>query len=437
MTKNITPEYEIRKRLAGSLLADWREKSARINEEGDLERTTQEDIAGRANLTSKRVFQWEKGDLPSKRNKLVDIVRAYQYKDRRKANEFLQALHLPPMWYVADLSDDEWRSCRSTEPAVFAPAQFQAGIIKLSLIRMVGGDGQTRYTYPDGISTVFHNTQLVLPQRIHDNYNYLLDMRKRESAGAVFKQRNMVRLDDYEIMLSDPGDAPCPLLLHVSLTNYFDMMVTNRSLDTILAKDNATLREDYAADPLELRNSILANPLAVNLSLVTSKDCMIYVARRGYKVATNSNGWGPAVSGTGNSMVDLDESRQYNPFITAQREAYEEVTQPYRPDKSEITIFGLARTLGYCFPFLFGELRLNMCEDDLRSFIPQDNWETIGLVGIPFTIDEVVAFMKKLNQEMTANDKMAIGTTIFSLYESLIYQYPDQRMEILKMLLKS
>jgi hypothetical protein len=277
----------------------------------------------------------------------------------------------------------------------------------------------------------------VLPQDIHDNYHYLLDLRRNECPGAVFEQRNMVRLDNYEIGLSDPGDEPWPLILHVSLTDYFDMMVTNRSLDTRLPGSGSLLRDTYALDPVDFTGSRLANPLAVNLSIVTKKDSKIYVAKRGSKVATNPNGFGPAVSGTANPLFDLDGSRKYDPFLTALRESYEEVTQPYRPNRSDITIFGLARTATYYFPFLFGELRLDISEDDLRSFVPQDIWDTRGLIGIPFTVDHVIAFVEELYQIMVQTRDNRIATTIFSLYESLIYQYPDRRMEIMAMLSKA
>jgi len=313
-------------------------------------------------------------------------------------------------------------------------SEFQVGILKMPLVRVIGGDGQTRYNYPGGIRTVFHNTRLVLPQDIHDHYHELLRARREESPGTVFEQRNMIRLDDYEIGLSDPDDRPYPLILHVSLTDYYDMMVTNRSLDTKVKGGRMSLRDVYAGDPLDFATSELSNPLAVNLALVTNKDMKIYVALRGKKVATNPGGYGPAVSGTANPAFDIDFQRNYNPFLTAQRESYEEITSPYRPALSEITFFGLARTLRYYFPFLFGEIRLSMTESDIASFTPQDNWDTRRLVSIPFTVEGVIDYIKQIYRYMKENDDDSPGTTVFSLYQSLIYQYPDQREKINDML---
>ena len=309
------------------------------------------------------------------------------------------------------------------------PSEFQAGDMKLHLVRVLGGDGKIRYCHPDGIQTIFHNKSFELPQHIGDYYNWLLKRRRSEAKGAAFESRHMVRLDDYEFGLTDPYDEPYPLILHVGLTDYNEMMVTNRSLNTQLPKSRLLLREIYAKDPLDFRGSGLANPLAVNLSLVTTKDWKIYVARRGQKVATNPAGLGPAVSGTANPL-DFEGRGKYSPFLTAQRESYEEVTRPYEPEFSEVVFFGLARTLEFYFPFLFGELRLDLSEEDLRSSTPQDNWDVSGLISIPFEIQEVVSFMKKTYRYMVEQQDRGPGTTLFSLYQSLIYQYPERRTEI-------
>jgi transcriptional regulator with XRE-family HTH domain len=315
---------------------------------------------------------------------------------------------------------------RRTASLRLTTSEFQVGVMRVPVVRIIGGNGRVRYTHPDGIQAVFHNRSFRPPQDILDNFNWLLRQRREESGRAIFQQRNMVRLDDYEMGLSEPYDEPYPLKIHVSLTDFETMMVTNRSLDTKLPGSTLTLRDIYAKDPTDFAGSELANPLAINLSLVTTKDRKIYVARRGSKVATNPGNFGPAVSGTANPLFDFETPGKYNPFLTAQREAFEEVTQPYRPEFSEFVFFGLARTLTFYFPFLFGELRLIASEEDIRSLMPQDNWDITGLVGIPFTIDAVTSFIKKLYRYMVENQDFYPATTIFSLYQSLIYEYPDE-----------
>ncbi len=427
-------------------MIDQRNKRGIIGDNLDYHRERQADIAARLNISSKTIWTYEHGSIPSDRAKLLDVLKAYRFTERGKANAVVQALNLLPRWPMPDLLDSEWSQIRHIESAKStsvaqpsietAPQPFRVGAITLPLVRIIGGDGNIRYESPNGIQAIFHGTRLVLPQEIHRNYHYLLALRKEESAGAVFEQRNMIRLDDYEVKLSDPNDEPWPLILHVCLTDYYEMMVTNRSLETTLPESNLSLRSMYATDPTDFRTSKLANPLAVNLSLVTSKDSKIYIASRGSKVATNPSGFGPAISGTANPLFDMDNPRNYSAFLTAQRESYEEVTEPYKPRFSEITFFGLARTLTYYFPFLFGELRLDIDEAGLHSYLPQDNWDTRRLVSIPFTVDAVLGYIKRLYRRMREFDEPRLGTTIFSLFESLIYQFPNQRHDIIRSLSK-
>ena len=49
----------------------------------------------------------------------------------------------------------------------------------------------------------------------------------------------------------------------------------------------------------------------------------------------------------------------------------------------------LARTFKARFPFLFGELRLPITASQLLSPMPSQNWESRGLIGMPFTLDAV------------------------------------------------
>src|SRR5437588_12729919 len=90
--------------------------------------------------------------------------------------------------------------------------------------------------------------------------------------------------------------------------------------------------------------------------------------------------YGPAVSGTGSPLLDCDADGRYNPFRTAQREAFEEATGPLLPDLSWITFFGLARTFKARFPFLFGELRLPITASPLLSQVPSQSLASRGLI---------------------------------------------------------
>ncbi len=320
------------------------------------------------------------------------------------------------------------------EAALLNPVRI--GDMVFPMRRLIGGDGKTRYRFPDGIICIQNREKLVLPPEIQQAYPTFLEKRRMQAfeRGAVFEQRDHMRLDDYEIGLHGLEDAPWPLKLIVSVTDYHTIQATNYSIEETLP-GGATIREKYATDPGNLKNSVLGNPLAVNLSVVTA-DRKVYISVRGKKTAATHAGFAPAVSGTGNPHTDCNEKGIYTPFLTAQREAAEEITG-YRPDFTDITFFGLARTLRFQLPFLFGEIRLrNMTSKELESSFPRDTWETEAFLALPLKIDVIVAFIREVYREMEEKNIVGSATyaALFSLLQSLRYEYPDDWTRIVRKL---
>ena len=311
------------------------------------------------------------------------------------------------------------------------------------LIRVfIGGDGHTRYTYPDGIKCKWASDDLVLPIDMQQFKSKFVDLRQKEAEtrGAVFVNRRHARIDDYEIGLHGLEESPWPLKLTISETDYFTIQATNASIDEILP-GGRTIREKYATDPNEFKSSVLANPIAVNLSVVTA-DNKIYVSLRGRKTAVNPGGFAPAVSGTGDPLKDCEQNvgsnSLYNPFLTAQREASEEILA-FKPQLQEITFFGLARTLRYQYPFLFGEVRLKgVTSKELESQFPVGEWESEGLVSMPLEVDHVITFTRDVYKEFDEKKILSTGTyaAIFMLLQSLHYEYPDDWEGIIRLLIK-
>ncbi len=267
--------------------------------------------------------------------------------------------------------------------------QFQVGDVLIPVYRFLGGDAKTRFHHPDGVSANVPTDTFVLPAEIAAIEDGLLARHRAEAEKrkAVFVNNPMIRLNQYDWDQDGPTEEIKRLRLDVGLTDYFTMRVTNSSVDERLA-DGERIERRYAGALDDLAGSQLANPLATNLSIVTA-DRMIFVSQRSLRVAWNPGGYGPAVSGTGSPLLDCDADGRYNPFRTAQREAFEEATGPLLPDLSWITFFGLARTFKARFPFLFGELRLPITASQLLSQVPPQSWESRGLIGMPFTIDAV------------------------------------------------
>ncbi len=142
------------------------------------------------------------------------------------------------------------------------------------------------------------------------------------------------------------------------------------------------------------------------------------------------------MSGAGSPLLDCDADGHYNPFRTAQRDAFEEATGPLLPDLSWITFFGLARTFKARFPFLFGEPRLPITASQLLSQVPSQSWESRSLVGMPFTIDAVRQWIVQRYRDQIGLRGLsaAVGTTFFSLLQSLLYEYPDEWLRVIETL---
>jgi len=311
-------------------------------------------------------------------------------------------------------------------------SQVRVGDVVIPVYRIVGGNGKIRYEYPDGIVCNAPAVVFNLPPDIAQVKDALVEKQHKEAQlrGAVFENRPMVRLNQCGWGLREGDDQGWPLHLDVGLTDYFTMSATNVSISEKLP-DGSTIEKKYAAPLDDLVNSQLANPLATNLSVITS-DRKIYIAQRGLRVGWNPGGFAPAVSGTGNPTLDI-ENGVYNPFLTAQRETIEEATSPLVPDLAQITFFGLARTFKYRFPFLFGEVRLDVTSEQLESQVPLDSWETRGLVAIPFSIEGVTNWISKQYRDVVGRRGLgtAVGTTLFSLLQSLLYEFPDDWQKVI------
>ena len=96
------------------------------------------------------------------------------------------------------------------------------GNVLLPLRIFVGGDGKTKYKFPESIICIWSREKLTLPEDVLECYSRFLEKRRQEAAKrkAVFENRDHVRLDDYEILISGVEDSPTRLKLFVSTVDY-------------------------------------------------------------------------------------------------------------------------------------------------------------------------------------------------------------------------
>jgi hypothetical protein len=72
----------------------------------------------------------------------------------------------------------------------------------------------------------------------------------------------------------------------------------------------------------------------------------------------------------------------------------------------------------------------------LLSQVPPQSWESRGLIGMPFTIDAVTQWIVQRYRDQIGQRRLsaAVGTTFFSLLQSLLYEYPDGWLRVIKAL---
>ncbi len=125
-------------------------------------------------------------------------------------------------------------------------------------------------------------------------------------------------------------------------------------------RDGQTIRQKYAGEGIDFRESHLANPLAVNLSVVTA-DRHIFIARRGKKTGVNEQGGlVPAVSGTGSPEFDTTPHGTYDPFNTAVRRLPKNDESLSSFTRRDHFLWLELRVRSNFFPFLFGEARIDI-----------------------------------------------------------------------------
>jgi hypothetical protein len=166
---------------------------------------------------------------------------------------------------------------------------------------------------------------------------------------------------------------------------------------------------------------------------VITSDNQICLVQRGQRTAILAGGFQPAVSGDG-QPEDLSQDGTYDPFHTAIREAKEECLG-LLPDAriQDVCFFGLGRWMKTRFPFLFGEIRVNATAKQLLSFTPpHPDGERFF---IPFTVESVTAWISQRYQDMYfGRSSWPVASPIFSLLQSLRYQYPDRWLEVVERL---
>lgn len=89
--------------------------------------------------------------------------------------------------------------------------------------------------------------------------------------------------------------------------------------------------------------------------------------------------------------------------------------------------------MGTQFPFLFGEIRVPITADEVLAHHP--TMPEGQRIQLDFTIDAVCSWIRKHHlAHYDGKQTGVIGTTLFSLLQSLHYQFPDRWLEVVRAL---
>jgi serine/threonine-protein kinase len=236
-----------------------------------------------------------------------------------------QALYRPTARELSTLLRGFVRIAAEQKPSqrVFSPRYDDDKIVRcnpnvvLPIVQMVGGDGITSY-HSDSSGRqdiiVQSTSQLLqLPPDVFSVTDEYIRRKKKEAEITPyrFEDNQQVRIDDFGWTSERRADAVLsPLSIKTSLTNYFATHRTHFCIDTRLP-DGMSIRRKYGGPHDDFDGSQLANPLCVNLSVVTQKDDYLVLAERGRRAAGNPGGrqgeaavYAPAVSGTADLEKD-------------------------------------------------------------------------------------------------------------------------------------
>ncbi len=340
--------------------------------------------------------------------------------------------------YVLHATEAEMRLLRhfGVEPHVYPPVMV--GDVKMPVHVFVGGDGVTKFERgqieccgPGKVGDLSY--QYSLPPDVQEFANEYLPAREKECRvqGKVFVNNRQVRLRgaSWGSPNAAGGLDNRPRRLDLGWTWYFHTAVTNMKTDERLP-EGRTIGQAYAAPIDNLHECRLSNPIATNMSVVT-KDNQTFYGQRSHKVQTLAGGYQPAISGDG-QPEDLDQDGVYDPFHTAFREGTEECFGMLPAEAVNcITFFGLGRWMKTRFPFLFGEIRLNVTSKQLLGIKPTQEWKGVRL-HMPFTVESVTQWVSEKYQDMYfGRSSWPVASPIFSLLQSLRYEYPDRWLEVI------
>ena len=210
----------------------------------------------------------------------------------------------------------------------------------------------------------------------------------------------MPRLNNVVQGREKPGDQRGEIIIDLSLTTFGRWFTTNCSLDAkVISKGSPssgsrkTIRESYCLNPLDLSTSVLANPVGVDVCLISRNPNQIphnqFILRKRSNQILLDEGCHQVADTGYMSLAHTDSSDCPSPFVTAIVETQQEVGDALDLSIDDFKLLGIAIKWEDLHASFFGFIESSLPASEIVSGFRRDAYEG-SLSAIPFTPTDVL-----------------------------------------------
>lgn len=236
----------------------------------------------------------------------------------------------------------------------------------------------------------------------------------------------LVRISNWEQEGETQNNLRGGLRLVLELTTFDTYLTTNRSLDYMVIPSDSTgqgfstdtIRHAYVRFPYDLKHSVLSNPLAVMVAIISRsanqepRDQVI-IQYRGDTVASYRNRYQVSAAGYV-SMAHKDQNHNPNPFVTAIAEAKEEVADCLSTlNPAEFNLIGLAISWVDMLPLAYGYIVTSIPARQLTGDFARDGYEGTTST-LKFHPQDVLAHIA--DHKWTPDGAFAMCAALFAVF---------------------
>ncbi|MCD6477692.1 MAG: NUDIX domain-containing protein [Candidatus Aenigmarchaeota archaeon] len=247
----------------------------------------------------------------------------------------------------------------------------------------------------DEVETNLSSSIFEIPDSIVRNFKEEVVEKKRKEAeekGKAFFDGPMTRLEDYTV-----DDTDHKLYLYLERTSYFTFAATNKSIDKEMVREMMKLRGDSYLN----LNDGLANPIGVNVGVVSESDNVIIITRRSEKLSQY-----PGLYGIPAGFMNPDKDK--TPFDTARREVEEEMGI----DVNDLKMIGIGRAGDDRHVEALMSAITDYTTEEIEAAPKSGKWEHVEINYVDFTPKDVMNHLTKTISEEPAGVPPGTGVWI-------------------------